>query len=218
VIYRRVFRIWASGRNQRADFLLCWFSIPENGSDTFVPNSGSYADYTALYHWRWQFSYYKMILNCFLDSQCYDGGILTRFHTGYELELVEVKVILDRWSVGQSVLVSGHHQARNQFFFLLDIFWTVAGLLFCGALSDERTGLQFPVDAGTCQRSLSRISVQFFENPHTWRARSPYSYPSGTGWPSYTPGHWVPFRSSLTTRRGGGGILTRLHAASSNYL
>jgi hypothetical protein len=25
--------------------------------------------------------------------------------------------------------------------------------------------------------------------------------PPGTGWPSYTPGHWVPFTSSLKTRR-----------------
>jgi hypothetical protein len=29
------------------------------------------------------------------------------------------------------------------------------------------------------------------------RARFPYLYPPGTGWPSYTPGHWVPFTSSL---------------------
>jgi hypothetical protein len=37
-------------------------------------------------------------------------------------------------------------------------------------------------------------------------------YPPGTGWPSYTPGHCVPFLSPLTTRRDyGGGILTRLH-------
>jgi hypothetical protein len=27
------------------------------------------------------------------------------------------------------------------------------------------------------------------------------SHYSGTGWPSYTPGHWVPFTSPLTTRR-----------------
>jgi hypothetical protein len=27
--------------------------------------------------------------------------------------------------------------------------------------------------------------------PPTWRARSPYLYPPGTGWPCYTPGHWV---------------------------
>jgi hypothetical protein len=25
--------------------------------------------------------------------------------------------------------------------------------------------------------------------------------PPGTGWPSYSPGHWVPFTSTLTTRR-----------------
>jgi hypothetical protein len=39
-----------------------------------------------------------------------------------------------------------------------------------------------------------------------------YLYPPGTGWPSYMPGHWVPFLSPLMTRRDyGGGILTRLH-------
>jgi hypothetical protein len=39
-----------------------------------------------------------------------------------------------------------------------------------------------------------------FENPSTWRARSPYLYPPGTGWPDYTPRHWVPFSSPPTTR------------------
>jgi hypothetical protein len=29
------------------------------------------------------------------------------------------------------------------------------------------------------------------ETPQTWSARFPYLYPPGTGWPSYTPGHWV---------------------------
>jgi hypothetical protein len=33
------------------------------------------------------------------------------------------------------------------------------------------------------------------------RARSPYLYPPGTGWPSHTPRHWVPFPSPFTTRR-----------------
>jgi hypothetical protein len=37
--------------------------------------------------------------------------------------------------------------------------------------------------------------------PPTWRDRSPYLYPPGIGWPSYTPGHWVPFSSSPTTCR-----------------
>jgi hypothetical protein len=40
-----------------------------------------------------------------------------------------------------------------------------------------------------------------FETPPTWRERSPYLYPAGTGWPSYTPRNWVPLSSPLTTRR-----------------
>jgi hypothetical protein len=40
-----------------------------------------------------------------------------------------------------------------------------------------------------------------FEAPPTWRARFPYLYPTGTGWPGYTPRHWVPFSSPPTTRR-----------------
>jgi hypothetical protein len=40
-----------------------------------------------------------------------------------------------------------------------------------------------------------------FETPPTWRARSPYLYHPGTGWPSYTPRYWVPFSSPPTTRR-----------------
>jgi hypothetical protein len=40
-----------------------------------------------------------------------------------------------------------------------------------------------------------------FEIPTTWRARSPYSYPSRAGCPGYNPRHWVPFSSPPTTRR-----------------
>jgi hypothetical protein len=39
-----------------------------------------------------------------------------------------------------------------------------------------------------------------FEIPPTWRTRSPYLYPSETGWPGYTPRHWVPFSSPPTRR------------------
>jgi hypothetical protein len=31
--------------------------------------------------------------------------------------------------------------------------------------------------------------------------RSPYLYPPGTGWPGYSPRHWVPFSSPSATRR-----------------
>jgi hypothetical protein len=30
-----------------------------------------------------------------------------------------------------------------------------------------------------------------FETSPTWRAKFPYLYPPGTGWPGYTPRHWV---------------------------
>jgi hypothetical protein len=40
-----------------------------------------------------------------------------------------------------------------------------------------------------------------FETYSTWRARFPDLYPPGTGWPSYTFRHWVPYSSPPTTRR-----------------
>jgi hypothetical protein len=40
-----------------------------------------------------------------------------------------------------------------------------------------------------------------YETPPTWRATSPYLYPPGTEWPSYTPRHWFPSSSPPTTRR-----------------
>jgi hypothetical protein len=43
--------------------------------------------------------------------------------------------------------------------------------------------------------------VPILETPPTWRSRSPYLYPPGTRWPRYSPRHWVPFLSPLTTCR-----------------
>jgi hypothetical protein len=40
-----------------------------------------------------------------------------------------------------------------------------------------------------------------FETPPTWRARSSYLYPPGTGWPSYTHGCWVHFALPPITYR-----------------
>jgi hypothetical protein len=40
-----------------------------------------------------------------------------------------------------------------------------------------------------------------FQTSPTWRARSPYLYPPGRVWRSYTSRHWVPFSSPSTTRR-----------------
>jgi hypothetical protein len=38
------------------------------------------------------------------------------------------------------------------------------------------------------------------KTPLTWRARSRYLYPPGTGWPGYALRHWVPFLSPPMTR------------------
>jgi hypothetical protein len=57
-----------------------------------------------------------------------------------------------------------------------------------------------------CNHSMVRVAQNpkpYFtvssDTPLTIRGRFPYLYLPGTGWPSYTPEHWVPFTSSLTT-------------------
>jgi hypothetical protein len=48
--------------------------------------------------------------------------------------------------------------------------------------------------SGSSPAGLTTLFYSFrVETPPTWRARSPYLYPSGIGWPSYTPRYWVPF-------------------------
>jgi hypothetical protein len=72
---------------------------------------------------------------------------------------------------------------------------TIVGLLMCGALYDERTGPSFTIPAVPCQHSHSRVRVRGslrLESPPTWRIWSPYLYPLGTGWSSYTPRHCIP--------------------------
>jgi hypothetical protein len=51
------------------------------------------------------------------------------------------------------------------------------------------------------RRTHDHILLSHMRLPPTWKARSPYLYPPGTEWPSYTPGHWILFSSPLTTRR-----------------
>jgi hypothetical protein len=50
----------------------------------------------------------------------------------------------------------------------------------------------------------------------TWRARSPYLYPPGTGWPGYTARHWVPFSSPPTTRKATVAVLDPAFTQDSN--
>jgi hypothetical protein len=65
----------------------------------------------------------------------------------------------DRQSVGQSWCQAP--RTHDQLFFLLEIFFRQlgGGLLFCSALSDERTVLQFTVAVGSRQRSHAQSNL-----------------------------------------------------------
>jgi hypothetical protein len=135
-----------------------------------------------------------------------------------------LKLIYDQQSVGQSVMLPGAHLgAVTNFFTLLEIFFRQLGVCYFVAPSLTRGRVcnllyncfRFLPEQSLLGQSTAELTTIFYcliwDSP-TWRARSLYLYPPGTGWPSYTPRHWVPFMSPLTTRRDcGGGILTRLH-------
>jgi hypothetical protein len=95
---------------------------------------------------------------------------------------------------------------RDQFFFLLEIFFRQLQVCYFEAPSLTRGRvcnlLLLLVLASTFPRdSRPYFVVPILETSPTWRARSPYLYPPGTGWPRYTPGYWVPFPFPLMTRR-----------------
>jgi hypothetical protein len=77
----------------------------------------------------------------------------------------------------------------------------------CGAPSLKRGPVCRLTIAGPRQRSQSGVRVPRDSLTHllsqikTRRVRSPYLYSPGTGWPSYTPRHWIPFSPSPETRR-----------------
>jgi hypothetical protein len=114
-----------------------------------------------------------------------------------------------RPSVGQFFLVSGTHLGPLTRFLLISNS--------CGVLDVERAlwredrsvvyniGWSSPVHSFSVPNPPRLMTIFFcfiFKTLKTWRARSPYLYPPGTGLPSYTtPKHWVLYSSPLTTRR-----------------
>jgi hypothetical protein len=82
---------------------------------------------------------------------------------------------------------------RYQFFFLLEIFFRQVRLCYFVTTSLPRgwvcNVLVRCFWALPEQSLLGRSPVELMasETPQTWRARSPYLYPPGTGWPNYTP-------------------------------
>jgi hypothetical protein len=83
-------------------------------------------------------------------------------------------------------------------------------IVLCNILSDDRMSLVYDCCWSSPAQSFSgrspaELMTTFyclrFETPPTWRARSPYFFPPGIGWPGYIPRHWIPFSSPPTTRR-----------------
>jgi hypothetical protein len=114
----------------------------------------------------------------------------------------------------QSVLLSGTHLGPTTnfsfslifFFRRLRVCYLVAPTLMrgwvCNLLLLLVLASAIPFGSQSHGNQDSIVLPQFFRAPPpTWRARSPYLYPLGTEWPRYTPGHWIPFPSPLTTHK-----------------
>jgi hypothetical protein len=109
------------------------------------------------------------------------------------------KSCCDWRSVGQSVLVSSTYLGPKTRFFLPDS----CGFVDVGrSLWREDGSIVYnccwpsPVQSFSGPSPAGLMTIFYclrFETPPTCRARSSYLYPPGTGWPSHTPRHWVPF-------------------------
>jgi hypothetical protein len=126
------------------------------------------------------------------------------YYSTYSEPESESELLYDwRFTANQLVLGTSPFRLTTSIFFQLN----TCGQSWCNILSNERMGLSFTIAAGPRQRSHSRVWLMTtfyclrFETCPTWRARSPYLYHPGRGWPTYIPRHWVPFSSPPTTRR-----------------
>jgi hypothetical protein len=120
---------------------------------------------------------------------------------------VKVKVML-RPTVCRPLClgVKTHLRPKTKFLLLSDI----CGFVHVGPPSLARgrvCRLQLLLDydeavifCSKSRRTHEHILLSQIRDPPTWRVMSPYLYPSGAGWPSYIPGHRVPFSSPPTTR------------------
>jgi hypothetical protein len=133
---------------------------------------------------------------------------------------VEIKLRLTvSQPIGLSILASGCHLKHMTRFFLYNCLFLDVGRPL---LRDDGSVIcsynffwALPVQSlwGPSHAELNGHILL----PHltlNWRARSPYLYPPGAAWPSYTP--WVLdplFIASYDSQGYGGGILILLHAS-----
>jgi hypothetical protein len=120
-----------------------------------------------------------------------------QFYTPY-LDEVEVKL---RPTVSWPVCLGVRRPSGtcDQFFFLLEIFFRQLQVCY-SVMSSLTRGrvcsllLLLVLASAVPRDSRPYFIVPILETPPTWRARSLYLYPLGTGWPSYTLGTGFPFR------------------------
>jgi hypothetical protein len=105
----------------------------------------------------------------------------------------------DRLSVGQSLLVSSTHLGlRTRILLLSDRSWCVDVRRSLWRENNCCWSSQAQSFLGEDPAGLVTIIYSLkFETPPTWRARSPYLYPSGTGWPSCRLRHWISIAPTL---------------------
>jgi hypothetical protein len=118
------------------------------------------------------------------------------------------KLYYDQRSVGQYLLVSSTHLGPNTRFLLSSdccgfddvghLLWREDGSVIyncCWPLPTQSFSGSSP------ERLMTIFYCLRFETPPTWKARSLYLYPPGTGWSICIPRHWVTFSSPPTTHR-----------------
>jgi hypothetical protein len=105
---------------------------------------------------------------------------------GYYNVEVEVKL---RPTVSRPVRLGNRHPsgASDQFSFLIEIFFRQLRVCYFAAPSLTRGRgcnllLLLVLSSAVPRDSIPYFIVPIHETPSTWRARSPYLYPPGTGW------------------------------------